>query len=61
MAVFWVVAPCIMVEVYRFFRGICCLHHQDDSYIWLRERMVKEELNVCLHPPEERVVQELYE
>jgi hypothetical protein len=30
MAIFWVVAPCRLVEVYRRFRGACCLHHQDD-------------------------------
>jgi hypothetical protein len=29
MAVFWVVAPCSLVEVYQRFRGTCCLHHQD--------------------------------
>jgi hypothetical protein len=28
MAVFWVVAPCSLVEVYQRFRGSCCLHHQ---------------------------------
>jgi hypothetical protein len=28
MAVFWVVAPCSLVEVYWRFRGSCCLHHQ---------------------------------
>jgi hypothetical protein len=34
MAVFWVVAPCSLVEVYHF-RGTCCLHHQGGSkYIW---------------------------
>jgi hypothetical protein len=27
-AVFWVVAPCSLVEVYRRFRGPCCLHNQ---------------------------------
>jgi hypothetical protein len=31
MAVFWVVAPCSLVEVYRHFRGACCLHHQGNS------------------------------
>jgi hypothetical protein len=31
MAVFWVVAPCSLVEVYRRFRGACCLHHQDNE------------------------------
>jgi hypothetical protein len=30
MAVFWVVAPCSLVEVYRRFRGACCLHYQGD-------------------------------
>jgi hypothetical protein len=30
MAVFWVVAPCSLVEVYRRFRGPCCLHHRPD-------------------------------
>jgi hypothetical protein len=28
MAVFWVVAPCSLVEFYQRFRGPCCLHHQ---------------------------------
>jgi hypothetical protein len=28
MAVFWVVAPCSLVVVYRCFRSTCCLHHQ---------------------------------
>jgi hypothetical protein len=31
MAVFWVVAPCSLVEVYQRFRGPCCLHYQGDS------------------------------
>jgi hypothetical protein len=31
MAVFWVVAPCSLVEVYKRFRGPCCLHHQGES------------------------------
>jgi hypothetical protein len=30
MAVFWVVAPCSLVEVYSHFRGACCPHHQGD-------------------------------
>jgi hypothetical protein len=32
MAVFWVVSPCSLVEVYRRFIGAYCLHHQDDDY-----------------------------
>jgi hypothetical protein len=31
MAVFWVVAPCSLVEVYQRFRGPCCLHRQGDA------------------------------
>jgi hypothetical protein len=31
MAVFWVVSPCILVEIYQRFRGPCCLHHQGDE------------------------------
>jgi hypothetical protein len=30
MAVFWVVEPCSLVEVYERFRGPWCLHHQGD-------------------------------
>jgi hypothetical protein len=30
MAVFWVVASCSLVEVFRRFRGARCLHHQGD-------------------------------
>jgi hypothetical protein len=31
MTVFWDVAPCCLVEVYRRFRCACCLHHQGDD------------------------------
>jgi hypothetical protein len=31
MAVFSVVAPCSLVEVYQRFSGPCCLHHQGDD------------------------------
>jgi hypothetical protein len=31
MAVFWVVAPCSLIEVYQRFRGPCCLHHQGEK------------------------------
>jgi hypothetical protein len=30
IAVFWVVAPCSLVEVYQRSTGPCCLHHQGD-------------------------------
>jgi hypothetical protein len=32
MAVFWVVAPRRLVEVYRRFRGACCLHLPGDEF-----------------------------
>jgi hypothetical protein len=32
-SVFWDVAPCSLVEVYRRFRGVYCLHHQGDHHI----------------------------
>jgi hypothetical protein len=35
MAVFWDVAPCSLVEVYRSFRGACCFHHQQ----WVSTRL----------------------
>jgi hypothetical protein len=42
MAVFWDVAPCSLVEIYRRFRGSCCLHHQgdnpEDSHLYTRRR-----------------------
>jgi hypothetical protein len=31
MAVFWVVPPCSLAEVYRRFRGGLSLHHQADE------------------------------
>jgi hypothetical protein len=30
-AVFWVATACSLVEVYRHFRGACCLHHKSDD------------------------------
>jgi hypothetical protein len=33
MAVFWVVAPCSLVELYQRFRGPCCLHHRADKLL----------------------------
>jgi hypothetical protein len=57
MAVFWVVAPCSLVEYYQRFRGPCCLHHQvpDDrrqtsSYtpLWEPQILLDAEGWVCL-------------
>jgi hypothetical protein len=33
MAVFWVVVPCSLVEIYQRFRGSCCLHHQGKEFL----------------------------
>jgi hypothetical protein len=33
MAVFWVVEPCSLVEVYQRFRGPCYLHHRPDVVV----------------------------
>jgi hypothetical protein len=36
MSVFWVIAPCSLVEVYQSFRGTCYLHYQgnpEDSHL----------------------------
>jgi hypothetical protein len=35
-AVFWVVAPCRLVEVYWRFRGACCLLYQGDEGVFTR-------------------------
>jgi hypothetical protein len=37
IAVFWVVAPCSLVEVYQRFRGPRCLHHQGDEIALMME------------------------
>jgi hypothetical protein len=31
--VFWDVMPRSLVEVYRRFRGACCLHHRGDEFL----------------------------
>jgi hypothetical protein len=43
MVVFWVVAPCSLVEIHQRFRGPCCLHHQSakvdtsaDCFLYLK-------------------------
>jgi hypothetical protein len=42
MAVFWIVAPCILVEVYQRFRGPCCLHHQGDESLMMTINLMME-------------------
>jgi hypothetical protein len=47
IAVFWVVAPCSLVEVYQRFRGPCYLHYQGDEYNPEDSRQRIELLNEC--------------
>jgi hypothetical protein len=49
IAVFWVVAPCSLVEVYQRFRGPCCLHHQgpDDGGTALQPRRQSSRFTIC--------------
>jgi hypothetical protein len=42
MAVVSVVAPCNLIEVYRRFRGACCLHHQGDDHLKLEGATISE-------------------
>jgi hypothetical protein len=42
MAVFWVVAPCSLVEVYQRFREPCCLHHQDNEALMMEAARTSE-------------------
>jgi hypothetical protein len=39
MAVFWVVAPCSLVEVYQCFRCPCCLH-QGSKDLWNVDKLL---------------------
>jgi hypothetical protein len=32
LTLFWVVAPCSLVEVYRRFKDACCLHYQGGAH-----------------------------
>jgi hypothetical protein len=53
MAVFWVVAPCSLVEVYQRFRGPCCLLHQGDvtlvNFYQTTQCYNPEDSHLCTH------------
>jgi hypothetical protein len=53
MAVFWVVAPYSLVEVYLRFRGSCCLHHQGDAAESTSETSAKFYQTIRLNNPED--------
>jgi hypothetical protein len=57
MAVFWVVAPCSLAEVYRRFRGACCLHHQDDVSMKKMGLRISERSKV--YPPHRGLLSEI--
>jgi hypothetical protein len=40
MTVYWVIAPCCRVEVYRRFRGAFCIHHQGGKRALNRMRVL---------------------
>jgi hypothetical protein len=40
VAVFWVVAPQSVVEVYQHFMDTCCCHHKDDEWLWWWKQQV---------------------
>jgi hypothetical protein len=42
IAVFWDVAPCSLVQVYRRFRGVYYLHHQGDKTSLFTHRLMVE-------------------
>jgi hypothetical protein len=48
MAVFWVVAPSSLVEVYRRFRSACYLHHQGSSLYQTTRRYNPEDSHLIL-------------
>jgi hypothetical protein len=49
MAVFWVVAPCSLVEVHQSFRGPCCLHQQGGLIVLMMEAAITSETLVNLY------------
>jgi hypothetical protein len=50
-AVFWVVAPCSLLEVYQRMRGPCCLRHQGDrlNFYQTTRRYNPEDSHLCTH------------
>jgi hypothetical protein len=54
MDVFWVVAPCSLVENYRIFRGACCFHHQGDLVAFMLEAASTSETSVIFYQTSRR-------
>jgi hypothetical protein len=46
MAVFWVVTPCSLVEVYQRFRGPYCLHQGDEPLTAAKPQILHEKLGL---------------
>jgi hypothetical protein len=49
ITVFWVAAPCSLVEVYRRFRGACYLHHQGVSNMFNLNINIEKHANLMHH------------
>jgi hypothetical protein len=58
MTVFWDGALCSLVEVYRRFRGPCCLHHQGDECALMMEAASTTEMSVNFYQTTRRNIPE---
>jgi hypothetical protein len=56
MAVFSVVVPCSLVEVYHRFRCDCCLHHHGDECLIVNEVVAYKKIINCTNAVEIRYV-----
>jgi hypothetical protein len=51
--VLWDVLPCSQIDVDRYFRGACCLHHQGTQATRTSETSVDVDLRTCQYIPED--------
>jgi hypothetical protein len=51
MAAFWDVVPCVVVEIYRRFRGAYCLYCQGDEIIRQHGAIFQKAAMFILAPP----------
>jgi hypothetical protein len=55
MTVLWDVAPCSLVDIYRRFRGVYCLHHQGDL---MMEAVITSETSIIFYETTRRNIPE---